>query len=260
MKQLTKTVTNIFIFCLILLSGCSNFTNNNKNNEVKNNMLKNKKTIFTFLSAPGAGKGTLAQQAANKLNFIVLSTGDLFRQHIANNTTIGQELKKYMDKGELVPDDLVISMVREWLLSVKDSDRQIILDGFPRTDVQAKKLIDLIKKNLPEHNFRVIKLEIPQQEIADRLINRRVCPNKSCQAVYNTSMPEIAAGKCLKCNSILIQRNDDKPEVISQRFDIYYKNENELINAYKDSGLDIEFLNVSQKTPDQIFAEFKTIL
>jgi adenylate kinase len=251
-------VTNIFIFCLILLSGCSNFINNSK--EVKNNMLKNKKFIFTFLSAPGAGKGTLAQQAASKLNFIVLSTGDLFRQHIANNTTIGQELKKYMDKGELVPDDLVISMVKEWLLSVKDTDRQIILDGFPRTDVQAQKLITLIKNNLPEHNFRVVKLEISKGEITNRLINRRVCPNKSCQAVYNTSMPEIAAGKCLKCSSVLIQRNDDKPEVISQRFDVYYKNEDELIKAYQDSGINIEILSVSQKTPDQIFEEFKAIL
>ncbi|MBU4387484.1 nucleoside monophosphate kinase [Candidatus Dependentiae bacterium] len=221
--------------------------------------LKNK-TIFTFLSAPGAGKGTLAQQVSTNLNYIVLSTGDLFRQHIANQTEIGKELKSYIDKGQLVPDDLTINMVKKWLLEQKESEKSIILDGCPRTAYQAQKILNIISKDMPNYKFRVVKLEIPQEEITQRLINRRCCPNKSCQAVYNTSMLEIASGKCPKCKTDLIQRQDDKPEVIAQRFDIYNKNEAELISAYKSAGINIEILNVSQKTPAQIFENFKKIL
>ncbi len=260
MNLVKKFIINKIILSLIFLSGCTFFNKTNKNKEVIKNMSEHKKTIFTFLSAPGGGKGTLAQKAIDKLNFIVLSTGDLFRQYIANSTNIGLELKKYMDKGELVPDELVISMVKEWLLSIKDSDKPIILDGFPRTSVQAKKLIELLQKNLPEFGFRVIKLETPQEEITERLINRRVCPNKECQAVYNTSMPEITEGKCLKCDTQLIQRADDKPEIIKERFDVYYKNEKELINAYESEGIDIETINVSKKTPNTILQNFTDIL
>jgi len=223
-------------------------------------MTINKKTIFTFLSAPGAGKGTLAQQVVKNLNYIVLSTGDLFRQHISNQTPIGKELKSYIDKGQLVPDELTVAMVTEWLLSKKDSGKSIILDGCPRTAYQAQKVLDIISKNMPDYKFRVIKLEIPQKEITQRLVNRRCCSNKSCQAVYNTSMPEISSGKCPKCGYELIQRQDDKPEVVAQRFDIYNKNETELINAYKYAGVNIEILNVSQKTPQEIFENFKEIL
>jgi adenylate kinase len=252
-----------FVYFLILgfliLSGCS-VLNNYMNKGKQEKMLDDNKVIFTFLSAPGAGKGTLANRCAQSLGFLVLSTGDLFRQHIANNTSIGLELKKYMDAGQLVPDELVMKMAKEWLISRKDLDKPIILDGFPRTSVQAQKLLGIIQKDLPSHNFRVVKLEIPQEEITQRLVNRRVCPNKSCQGVYNTSMPEIASGKCPKCQTELIIRKDDDPKVIADRFQVYDKHEKELINAYESEGLKIEILNVSKKTPDQIFEEFKEIL
>lgn len=254
-----KNLFFILSLGVIFLSGCFVFKNSIDKGKLEK-MADNKKMIFTFLSAPGAGKGTLAQRCAEKLNFLVLSTGDLFRQHTANNTTIGQELKKYMEAGQLVPDELVVKMVKEWLIARRESDRPIILDGFPRTGVQAQKLLEIIQRDMPEHNFRVVKLEIPQKEISQRLINRRVCPNKDCQAVYNTSMPEISNGKCLKCGADLILRKDDEPKVIADRFEVYDKHEKELINYYESEGLIIEILNVSKKNPDQIFEEFKIIL
>lgn len=223
-------------------------------------MLNDNKIIFTLLGPPGAGKGTLASHCAQNLDFVILSTGDLFRQHIANKTTIGLEFKKYMDAGQLVPDKLVIKMVKEWLISKKNSDKPIILDGFPRTAVQVQNLLGIIQKDLPKYRFRVVKLEIPQEEITQRLVNRRVCSNKSCQGIYNTSMPEIKSGKCPKCGTGLIVRKDDDPAVIADRIEVYNKHEKELINAYKSEGLKIETLNVSKKTPDQIFEEFKEIL
>ena len=254
-----KVSLSIFIVVLLFLSGCFIF-NNSTNKGKQEQMENNKKMIFTFLSAPGGGKGTLAQRCADKLNFLVLSTGDLFRQHVSNKTNIGQELNSYMEKGQLVPDELVVKMVKEWLVSRKESDRAIILDGFPRTVTQAQKLLEIVQRDMKEHNFRVIKLEVPQEEITQRLINRRVCPNKDCQAVYNTSMPEIAEGKCLKCGTELIQRKDDAPEVIGDRLEVYNRHEKELINFYESEGLEIEKLNVSKKSPDIIFENFKNTL
>lgn len=259
MNKHNKIVLPIIMAAITLFSGCS-FLKNSEEKEVTKTMADNKKTIFTFLSAPGAGKGTLAQLAVKNLDFLVLSTGNLFRQHTANKTTIGEELNKYMEKGELVPDELVVEMVREWLIARKNTDRQIILDGFPRTAIQAQKLLEIIQKDLSEHNFRVIKLDIPEEEITERLISRRVCPSKDCQSVYNTSMSEISNGKCPKCGTELIQRKDDQPEVIKQRFDIYNKHEQTLIDFYESEGLKIEKLNVSGKNPNQIFEEFKIIL
>ncbi len=254
-----KVLFSLFIIVLVFLSGCFLF-DNSTNKGKKEQMLDNKKMIFTFLSPPGGGKGTLAQRCADKLNFLVLSTGNLFRQHISNKTNIGQELSKYMEKGQLVPDKLVVDMVKEWLVSRKDSDRAIILDGFPRTALQAQKLLEIIQRDMKEYNFRVVKLEIPQEEITQRLINRRVCPNKDCQGVYNTSMSEIADGKCPKCGTELIRRKDDLPEVIEDRFEVYNRHEEELITFYESEGLDIEKLDVSKKSPDVIFEDFKNIL
>lgn len=249
----------IIILGIILLLSYS-FFKRFKQKEVIKTMTNNKKSIFTFLGAPGSGKGTIAQLAVKKLNFLVLSTGDLFRQYIVSRSAIGAKLNKYMARGELVPDELVIEMVRDWLIAMKNTDRQIILDGFPRTSFQAKQLLKIIKEELDTRNFRIIKLDIPEKEIIKRLVNRRICPNKNCQAVYNTSMPEISDGKCPKCGSKLIQRKDDQPEIIKQRFDIYNKNEIALINFYKSVGLTIEELNVAGKNPNQIFLEFKAIL
>lgn len=254
-----KVFLSTFIVGLVFLSGCFIF-DSSTNKGKQEQMEDNKKKIFTFLSPPGGGKGTLAQHCADKLNFLVLSTGDLFRQHVSNKTNIGQELNKYMEKGQLVPDELVVKMVKEWLISRKESERGIILDGFPRTVGQAQKLLEIIQRDMPEHTFRVVKLEIPQDEIMQRLINRRVCPSKSCQAIYNTSMPEIADGKCLKCATELIQRKDDTPEVIADRFEVYNRHEKELINFYESEGLEIEKLDVSKKSPDVIFENFKNIL
>ncbi|MBD3273423.1 adenylate kinase [Candidatus Dependentiae bacterium] len=254
-----KILLSTVVLGLIFLSGCFIFNDSTENRGKQKEMAK-EKMIFTFLGAPGSGKGTLAQRCANNLGFEVLSTGDLFRQHISNKTNIGKKLNEYMEKGQLVPDELVVKMVKEWLTSRSDSDKSIILDGFPRTSLQAKKLLEIIQQDMPNYVFKIVKLEIPQEEISQRLVNRRVCSNKRCQAIYNTSMPEISSGKCPKCGAELLQRKDDTPEVIADRFEVYNKHEKELINFYESEGLEIEKLNVSQKTPDIIFQDFKKML
>lgn len=216
----------------------------------------NKKTIFSFFGAPGSGKGTLAQQCVSKLGFQVLSTGNLCRENIAKQTEFGKELQRYTSEGKLVPDDLIIGMVKPWLIERISSNSPIILDGFPRTKEQAAKLIQLLKEIMPDFQLRIIRIVLPKEEIVERLGNRVTCENKACQAVYNLSMPEAQKGICPKCGSKLIQREDDKKEVIEKRFEVYQKNEDEILNFFKSINQPVEELNISKLNPEQVFELF----
>jgi adenylate kinase len=218
------------------------------------------KIIFSFFGAPGSGKGTLAEQCVSKLGFQVLSTGNLCREHIAKQTAIGKEIQQCTNEGRLVSDDLIIGMVKPWLIDRLSSSTPIILDGFPRTKEQAAKLVQMLKESMPEHQFRIIKIVLPKEEIVERLVNRVVCENKSCQAVYNLSMPEAQKGICPKCGNKLIQREDDKKEVIERRFEVYQKNEDDVLNYYRSTNQNIEELNISKLTPTEVFEKFKSII
>lgn len=223
-------------------------------------MQKQNKTIFSFFGAPGSGKGTLAEQVVDQLDYLTLSTGDLLRENIAKGTEIGKKVKDYLDKGKLVPDQLITDMVKDWLISKKDSNKNIILDGFPRTKEQAESLLKIIKTDLPEHNLRIIALDMPEKEIVSRLSGRRVCPNKECKAVYNIAMPGIEdGGKCPKCGTRIVTREDDKPEVIKDRFTVYKKHETDLIDFYKSAGQKIETINISELNKEKVFDKFKAI-
>ncbi len=221
---------------------------------------KKNKIIFSFFGAPGSGKGTLAQKCSSDLGHKNLSTGNLFRTHMSNQTELGKLAQKYINDGNLVPDQVTVNMVRIWLKENTNSNTPIILDGFPRTQSQAKIFNNILKNDFPEYQFRIIRLVLPKEEIIDRLINRLMCENKKCQAIYNTSMPEAQSGICPKCGGNLIKRADDKKEVIEKRFEIYQKNETEILDFYKNSNQKIEEINISKLNPKQVFEKFKNIV
>ncbi|MFH1644324.1 MAG: nucleoside monophosphate kinase [bacterium] len=219
------------------------------------------KTIFSFIGTPGSGKGTLAEQCEKKLDFVVLSTGNLCRKNIAKKTELGKKLEKYTNSGKLAPDDLITKMVKEWLTENIKNNKPIILDGYPRTAKQADLFLEILRNDFPEQKFRIISLDIPQEEVVKRIVNRLVCENKNCQAVYNTNqIKNLDDPFCELCSSKLVKREDDREEVVRERLRVYNQTANDLLNFYKSTMQKIETLDVNQKSKEQIFKNFKKIL
>ena len=187
---------------------------------------------IVLLGAPGSGKGTVGKIIAEDLKLAHISTGDLFRENLKNETELGKEAKKYMDKGELVPDDVTIRMLKA-RLNEKDVENGAVLDGFPRTEVQAQSL----DKMLGEMNSKVdmaLNIDVPFDEIVERIANRRSC--RGCSEIYNVVFnPPKQEGICDKCGGELYQREDQKPEVVENRLKVYSASAQELINHYKNA-------------------------
>ena len=164
--------------------------------------------VIIMLGAPGVGKGTVAGILTEKLGIPQVSSGDIFRKAMAEKTELGEKVEEYMTKGELVPDDLTIKVIEERLLE-PDLKSGAILDGFPRTKVQAEKLDEFLKEQNKKIDM-VVDLTSPEEEILDRIVNRRICSNQNCKAVYNIKLkkPKVE-GICDKCGSKLYQREDD---------------------------------------------------
>jgi len=180
---------------------------------------------LVLLGAPGSGKGTLAQKLIKKLNIPTISTGDLLRTSIANQTEIGLEAKKYMDAGALVPTEIVLKML-EQRLSQKDTKNGYILDGFPRTIEQAELL-----ENMTEIDT-CLYLDVDKDIIVERLSGRRTCAD--CGTVYNAST--YTSDKC-ECGGELYVRDDDKPETIAKRFDTFTEKTQPLVSYYEKKGV-----------------------
>lgn len=179
-----------------------------------------------FLGPPGAGKGTMAALLQKELNIPQISTGDMLRHNIKENTALGLEAKNYIDKGQLVPDDVVIRMVEERL---KEADCQngYMLDGFPRTVPQAEALDKIVDIDL------VLSLEIDEEVILSRISGRRVCP--SCKATYHISWLK-GSHTCEHCGTELIQRADDKEDTVRDRLHVYHNQTEPLIAHYQKLG------------------------
>ena len=190
--------------------------------------------FIVLLGAPGSGKGTVGKIIADDLKLAHISTGDLFRENLKNETELGKEAKKYMDKGELVPDEVTIKMLKE-RLKEKDVENGAVLDGFPRTGVQAVSLDNMLK----EMNAKVdmaLNIDVPFDEIVERIANRRSC--RGCSEIYNIVFnPPKVEGICDKCGSELYQREDQKPEVVQNRLQVYSKTAEELISHYKNANI-----------------------
>ena len=191
-----------------------------------------------LLGPPGAGKGTQATRIVEKYKVPHISTGDIFRENIKNNTPLGQKAQEYMNKGELVPDQLVVDIALD-RLGKDDCKNGFLLDGFPRTVFQADAL-DKFLKDKGKGIDLVINIEVEDKMLIERLDARRVCP--TCAATYNViGMPPKKEGICDKCNDILIQRKDDKKETVGNRIKVYHEQTSPLIDYYKEKGLIKDF-------------------
>lgn len=191
-----------------------------------------------LLGPPGAGKGTQATRIVEKYKVPHISTGDIFRENIKNNTPLGQKAQEYMNKGELVPDQLVVDIALD-RLGKDDCKNGFLLDGFPRTVFQADAL-DKFLKDKGKGIDLVINIEVEDKMLIERLDARRVCP--TCAATYNViGMPPKKEGICDKCNDTLIQRKDDKKETVGNRIKVYHEQTSPLIDYYKEKGLIKDF-------------------
>ncbi|MBU0480803.1 MAG: adenylate kinase [Proteobacteria bacterium] len=189
-----------------------------------------------LLGAPGAGKGTVAKQLTAIDGSVQISTGDILRGAVQAGSELGKEAKGYMDRGDLVPDSLIMGIM-EQRLQEPDCANGFLLDGFPRTIPQAEALKVLLKK-LNIKLDMVVDIDVPRDVIFDRLCTRRTCENTKCQAIYNIkSMPSKVQGICDKCGSKIVQRADETETAIGHRLDTYNEKTAPLAGFYEKEGL-----------------------
>lgn len=201
--------------------------------------------IVILLGAPGAGKGSQAELLVKRYQIPHIATGDIFREHFKKETPIGKLAKEYINKGQLVPDQLTNDIVRD-RLSQKDVQKGFILDGYPRNLVQAKALDQLIER----HGWKVtavININPPQDILVNRISGRRIC--SKCGAVYHvTNKKTKVEGICDVCGGELIQRKDDSAEVVLKRLEVYENQTKELIDYYRNQGIlhDVSGLEIAK--------------
>ena len=202
---------------------------------------------IVLLGAPGAGKGTVAKLLEAYDGSVQISTGDILRAAVKAGSELGKQAKGFMERGELVPDSLIMDIM-EARLQEPDCAKGFILDGFPRTIPQAEEL----KKLLAKLNLKldlVANLDVPREVVLDRLTTRRTCSNQDCQEIYNVkSKPASADGKCLKCGSPVVQRADETEEAITIRLQTYNQKTAPLTAFYQKEGL---LKNVSSLSSEQ---------
>jgi len=189
---------------------------------------------IVLLGAPGSGKGTVGKILAENLKLAHISTGDLFRENLKNETELGKEAKSYMDKGELVPDELTVRML-EKRMEESDVENGAILDGFPRTTNQAVVLDKLLESKGNKVDM-ALNIDVPFDEIVERIANRRSC--RGCSAIYNVVFnPPKQEGICDECGGELYQREDQKPEVVQNRLEVYKSSSEALIAYYAEKNV-----------------------
>ena len=177
--------------------------------------------VLVMLGAPGTGKGTVGQMLSKELGIVHISSGEIFRSYLKKHGSIAKKIESYITQGKLVPDELAIELI-EKRLKEPDVEKGVILDGFPRTLAQAEELQRLLKSQNEKVDIAV-NLSLPDEEIIDRIVKRRTCPNPDCRAIYNLDFkPPKIEGICDICGSKLIQRADDNEETVKQRLKTYH--------------------------------------
>lgn len=208
-----------------------------------------------MLGAPGAGKGTQAKRIAEAYGIPHISTGDIFRANIKEGTELGKKAKTYMDQGLLVPDELVVDLVVD-RVDKDDAKKGYVLDGFPRTIPQAEALDEALAK-LNENVDFAIDVDVPDENIVNRMGGRRACV--SCGATYHLEYaPAKKEGICDSCGSELILRDDDKPETVKKRLDVYHEQTQPLIDYYTKKGI-LKRVD-GTKDMEDVFSDIKVIL
>lgn len=189
---------------------------------------------IVMLGAPGAGKGTQAKKIAGKYGIPHVSTGDIFRANIKNGTKLGMQAKAYMDAGNLVPDEITIGMLLD-RIHQEDCEKGYVLDGFPRTIPQAESLTAALKERGESIDY-AIDVDVPDENIIRRMSGRRACLScgETYHIVYNAPKKE---GVCDQCGEPLVLRDDDKPETVQNRLNVYHRQTQPLIDYYKKEGV-----------------------
>lgn len=206
-----------------------------------------------LLGAPGAGKGTVAKLLTELDGSVQISTGDILRGAVKAGTELGKKAQSYMNAGDLVPDELIMGIMRD-RLQEPDCEKGFLLDGFPRTIPQAEALKEMLA-GLGIELDMAVNLDVPRDVILDRLTTRRTCSNSDCQAIYNVkSNPPKVEGICDKCGSPVIQREDETEEAISHRLETYNEKTAPLIGFYEKEGL---LMNVNATSSDTVVAAIK---
>jgi adenylate kinase len=238
LKTNLKTTCLLLLFSAILASGFILIT-------FKTEVFMN---IFIMLGPPGSGKGTQAAKASKELGLPHISTGDLFRENLKNETDLGKQVRQYMDAGRLVPDELVLAMLFE-RISRSDCIKGCFLDGFPRTIPQAEALKNHL--NVDAHVV-VLNLNCSDESVVKRISGRETC--KTCGSVYNKYFsPSKTAGQCDNCGSSLIQRVDDQELVVQERLKVYKNQTQPLIEFYKKDNVLVDISG--ENSPDVVFSD-----
>jgi adenylate kinase len=210
---------------------------------------------LVLMGLPGAGKGTQAEKIVEQYGIPHISTGDMFRAAMKEGTELGLQAKSFMDKGELVPDEVTIGIVRE-RLSKEDCQKGFLLDGFPRTVPQAEALETLLAELCREINF-VINIDVDKSILMDRLTGRRIC--KDCGATYHLVFnPPVKEGVCDRCGGELYQRADDNEETVQNRLDVNIKQSKPLLDFYESKGY-LQTIN-GQQDIRKVFADIEQLL
>ena len=210
---------------------------------------------IVMLGAPGAGKGTQAKLIAAKYSVPHISTGDIFRANIRNNTELGQKAKSFMDKGLLVPDELTLDLIMD-RFKADDCKDGYVLDGFPRTLAQAEALTSALSSAGDKIDF-AIDVDVPDENIVTRMSGRRACPD--CGGTYHIKHnPTKVEGICDACGGKLIIRDDDKPETVKRRLDVYHAQTQPLIDYYAAAGI-LKTVDGTQDV-DKVFEDIVSIL
>lgn len=206
--------------------------------------------ILILLGAPGAGKGTQAEKIREHYHLQHLSTGDLLRTAVKEGTDLGRLAKEYMDGGKLVPDDVILGIIRDYLTA--NAGTGILFDGFPRTVAQAEGLDQLITNE----EVKVVALQVEDQSVIDRLSSRRTC--KSCGKVYNPAFGIVPQGDDCECGGEIYQRDDDRPDTIANRLNVYHNQTEPIIEYYRQKNwlFDIN----GQGSPNEIFVTIQDVL
>jgi adenylate kinase len=208
-----------------------------------------------LLGSPGVGKGTIAKLLSQNNGSVQISTGDILRSAIKEGTELGKKAKKYMDEGGLVPDYLIMDIM-EKRLREPDCRKGFILDGFPRTISQASQLKTILEKLNITLDY-VINLEAPLNVILERLTTRRTCSNQTCQEIYNIrNNPPAEGNKCRKCGYMVVQREDETQEAITERIRVYNEKTAPLVGFYQEEKI---LRNVESLKADETFAEIKAL-
>lgn len=216
---------------------------------------------YIFMGPPGSGKGSLSQKCVSCMGWQQFSTGNSCRKHVSEQTSLGKEIDFIIKSGKMISDDLVVAMVDQWLAQAVQDVSPIILDGFPRNAVQAKKFLEMINSKYTSLKFKIIRFLVSDQVAADRICNRFICKNGECQAVYSADSSSGLTSKngstCERCLGQLTRRTDDNQGIVLDRLHTYRVFEREILNVLRD----YDCVEIDVERPfDKIFETFKVSL